>query len=174
MVSRFAVLVRSYQFQVGWTKPPANQTHSYNDWSTKNSFHIGDSLHFRYQRDSVLVVNSKGYESCNVSNPISKFDDGDTVFELDRYGLFYFISGESGHCEAGQKMVVRVMLTPSGSAVSVPSNENGSKDNESDGGDGWDAFSWGPPPRNSTVNLPLSSYLLTALGVVVAILYLLM
>ncbi|KAM7280184.1 hypothetical protein ACFE04_007318 [Oxalis oulophora] len=69
-------------------------------------------IDFKYQNDFVLVVNKTSYKSCIVANPIDIFKYGNTTFEFDRYGYFYFISGEHGHCQAGEKLVVRVMVHP--------------------------------------------------------------
>lgn len=57
----------------------------------------------------MLVVGYEDYENCTTWNAISEFDDGNTVFELNRSGFFYFISGQPDHCTAGQKMIIRVM-----------------------------------------------------------------
>lgn len=62
-------------------------------------------------KDSVLQVSKEDYGNCNTSNPIEEHKDGNTKVKLDRAGAFYFISGEKGHCEKGQKLVV-VVLTP--------------------------------------------------------------
>ena len=115
-------------------------------------------LDFKYNNDSVLVVNHTSYTKCSVSNPIFKFKDGDTVFQFDRYGYFYFISGERGHCKAGQKLIVRVMVHP---VISSPQPAPPPKEDGSDDGDGWDSF-WGPPPQNSTIKLTVASYFMTA------------
>lgn len=45
-----------------------------------------------------------------MSNLISKFEDGNTMFKFDRYGFFYFISEDPDHCKQGQKLVVLVMV----------------------------------------------------------------
>ncbi|XVF70903.1 hypothetical protein PTKIN_Ptkin11bG0199800 [Pterospermum kingtungense] len=173
------ITAASFQFKVGgdkgWTKPTGNESETYNEWATRNRFHVGDSLYFKYKNDSVLVVNHTSYTKCSVSNPIFKFKDGDTVFQFDRYGFFYFISGKRGHCKAGQKLIVRVMVHPAifSSPQPAPSpKEDGSSD---DGGDqgGWDSF-WGPPPANSTIKLTVASYFMTALGGMLVIMYLLM
>ncbi|XP_038688620.1 early nodulin-like protein 1 [Tripterygium wilfordii] len=176
LVSGFASSVSSFQFQVGgeqgWTKPNKNQTETYNDWATMNRFHVGDSLYFKYKNDSVLVVNHTSYNDCIVSNPITKYEDGETVIEFNRYGFFYFISGNPGHCKAGQKLVIRVMVHPAAAAMAP---EPAAQSPGSDGGDGsWDSFNWGPPSVNSTIGLSLASYFMTALGGVLVILYLLM
>ena len=62
-------------------------------------------------KDSVLQVNKEGYVSCNISNPIEEYQDGNTKVKLSRSGPFYFISGTKGNCEKGQKLVV-VVLSP--------------------------------------------------------------
>lgn len=64
---------------------------------------------FKYEEESVMVVMVDDYDKCKSSNPISYFNNGDTVFSLDRSGFFYFISGVSGHCRRGLKMVVKVL-----------------------------------------------------------------
>ena len=64
---------------------------------------------FEYQNDSVLVVEKWDYYHCNTNKPISSFNDGKTVINLDRPGLFYFISGAPDHCKKGQKLLIQVM-----------------------------------------------------------------
>ncbi|CAA0838646.1 early nodulin-like protein 6 [Striga hermonthica] len=121
--SMAAVLVAGFRFQVGgkgrgWKIPTGDEPETYNEWAAMNRFRIGDTLYFEYEKDSVLVVNDADYLSCNTSNPISKFEDGKTVFMFDRSGAFYFISGLPGHCESGQRLIIRVMHP---SEVSAPS-----------------------------------------------------
>ncbi|KAL7088100.1 hypothetical protein ACP275_13G108400 [Erythranthe tilingii] len=141
-----AVLVAGFQYEVGektgWQKPTGKEPETYNQWASKNRFHIGDTVYFKYQKDSVLVVSSADYLNCNTSNPIAKYEDGKTVFTFDRPGFFYFISGQSNHCQSGQRLIVRVMhpseveapeLAPSPAAA-------GGRD-------------FGPPPVSSTSKL---------------------
>lgn len=66
---------------------------------------------FRYQKDSVMVVTSEEYEKCRSSHPLFYSNNGDTVFKLDRPGLFYFISGVAGHCQRGERMIIKVLET---------------------------------------------------------------
>ncbi|XVE50852.1 hypothetical protein DITRI_Ditri01bG0197300 [Diplodiscus trichospermus] len=177
LISMLVVDATSFQFKVGgkkgWTKPTGNESETYNEWAAMNRFHVRDSLYFKYKNDSVLVVNRTSYKNCSVSDPIFKFEDGDTVFQCDRYGFFYFISGEPGHCRAGQRLIVRVIVQ---SAISspqpAPSPGEGGSD---DGGDGWDdSFSRPPPPWNSSIKLTVASCFMTVLGGMVVIMYLLM
>lgn len=128
---------------------------------------------FKYHKDSVLVVNSSDYKSCNTSNPISKFNDGDTVFEFDRSGFFYFISGKHGHCKSGQRLIIRVMHpseieneAPESAPATAPALApvGGS-------GGGWDSDHWGPPGvgLSSATKAYVAS---TALGSMLFVLYL--
>ncbi|KAL3508360.1 hypothetical protein ACH5RR_027761 [Cinchona calisaya] len=180
--SMMAVMVSSFQFEVGgekgWVKPAGNETETYNDWATKNRFHIGDTLYFKYALgDSVLLVNSRDYNKCRTSNPISKFDDGNTVFQFELSGFFYFISGQHGHCKSGQRLIIRVMH-PSEEQVESPESAPspaGAPASGGGGGNGWDSNNnWGPPALNSTDKLTVASYFITFLGGVLVILYWLM
>ncbi|KAI0504220.1 hypothetical protein KFK09_015170 [Dendrobium nobile] len=104
------------QFRVGgplgWRKPTGFESETYNQWAGRNRFHVGDSLYFKYEKDSLLVVGKDHYDECNTMNPLLRFTDGNTTFRFDRFGYFYFISGQWGHCKAGQKLIVRVMVHP--------------------------------------------------------------
>ncbi|KAG0485786.1 hypothetical protein HPP92_009865 [Vanilla planifolia] len=128
-------LAPAYDFYVGgrdgWVAKPAE---SYNLWAESMRFQVGDKLVFIYKtgKDSVLLVKEEDYNSCNTQNPIKKFDDGHTIFQFNRSGPFFFISGAAGHCSQGQKLVVVVMATrkpippptsspPHASPPSVPS-----------------------------------------------------
>ncbi|URE18206.1 Plastocyanin-like domain [Musa troglodytarum] len=96
----------------GWIVPAGDEAESYNRWAMRNRFHVGDSVYFKYKNDSVLVVDREAYGDCNTTDPLLAFDDGNTTFRFDRYGFFFFISGTPGHCEAGQRLIVRVMVHP--------------------------------------------------------------
>ncbi|KZV15159.1 mavicyanin-like [Dorcoceras hygrometricum] len=102
-----------FQFQVGnragWRVPLANQTQLYNEWASRERFTIGDTVRFKYKKDSVMEVNKTEYNECNSSRPNFFSNNGDTTYTLDRSGFFYFISGATGHCEKGQRMIVWVI-----------------------------------------------------------------
>ncbi|EPS63213.1 hypothetical protein M569_11575, partial [Genlisea aurea] len=96
----------------GWALPPSNNTHYFNDWASANRFRINDTLYFRYLKDSVMEVTADDYDRCRSAHPIFFSNNGNTTFDLDRPGLFYFISGVSGHCSRGLKMIVKVLEAP--------------------------------------------------------------
>lgn len=68
---------------------------------------------FKYKKDSVMEVGEGDYRLCNATHPALFSNNGNTVIKLDHSGTFYFISGASGHCEKGQKMILRVMVDES-------------------------------------------------------------
>lgn len=77
---------------------------------------------FKYKKDSVMEVTEKEYNNCNSTRPKFFSNTGDSAFRLDHSGSFYFISGVSGHCEKGQKMIVKV-ISPEDS---IPSDHKSS------------------------------------------------
>lgn len=72
-------------------------------------FYLSIITDFSYKKDSVMVVNKDDYENCVSSHPKFFSNAGSTVYILNKPGLFYFISGVSGHCEKGLKMIVKVL-----------------------------------------------------------------
>jgi len=122
----------AYEFKVGgldaWALPTGGRTDLYQKWATNNTFKVGDSLLFLYppSEDSVIQVTKAAYIRCDVSNPIAKFQDGNTVFKFQQWGSYYFTSGVPGHCEKSEKLAVLVLgangaIPPQDSAsVSAP------------------------------------------------------
>ncbi|WOL15696.1 early nodulin-like protein 1 [Canna indica] len=109
-----AMAADATQFKVGgsngWSVPDPNAM-SFNQWAERNRFHIGDSLLFVYppDKDSVLQVDKDAYDACNTSTFIAKYDDGSTVFTLNRSGAFYFISGVEANCIRNESLIIMVM-----------------------------------------------------------------
>ncbi|XP_027123962.1 early nodulin-like protein 6 [Coffea arabica] len=103
----------SVEFDVGgntgWVIPPSKNDDLYNDWASKNRFKVNDTLIFTYKKDSVMEVTKEEYEKCRSLHPMFFSNNGNTIYALDRSGLFYFISGVSGHCERGLKMIIKVL-----------------------------------------------------------------
>ncbi|PKA59266.1 Early nodulin-like protein 1 [Apostasia shenzhenica] len=112
----------------GWTIPSSNDTDFYNHWAAKNRFKVGDTVSFKYKKDSVMVVSEEEYDKCHSAHPVFFSNNGKTEVRLDRPGLFYFMSGADGHCERGQKMIIKVMGDGTGSAPggSPPAGGHGS------------------------------------------------
>ncbi|KAI3463066.1 hypothetical protein Pfo_019729 [Paulownia fortunei] len=122
------LLQRAYcsEFEVGerggWIVPRANDTEMYNEWASQKRFMVGDTIRFKYKKDSLMEVNKEDYKECNSTRPNFFSNIGNTVFTLDRSGFFYFISGATGHCEKGQRMIVWVMAQDGSRRTSHASN----------------------------------------------------
>ncbi|KAJ0977324.1 hypothetical protein J5N97_012798 [Dioscorea zingiberensis] len=105
--------VSSFEFQVGgasgWSVPSSKDSQFYNHWASDNRFKIGDTINFKYEKDSVMVVGEEDYDKCDSAHPVFFSNSGNTVFSFDRSGMFYFISGIAEHCQKGQKMIIKVM-----------------------------------------------------------------
>ncbi|EEF34136.1 early nodulin-like protein 2 [Ricinus communis] len=101
-----------YTFYVGgkdgWVLNPPED---YNDWAGRNRFSVNDTLVFKYKNgsDSVLVVSKDDYYSCNTKNPIKNLNSGTSVFQFDRSGPFFFITGNEENCQKGQRLIVVVL-----------------------------------------------------------------
>ncbi|PIN17650.1 hypothetical protein CDL12_09683 [Handroanthus impetiginosus] len=97
----------------------------FNKWAEANRFQIGDSIVLKYgKNDSVLEVTEADYKTCNKSNPIKSYNDGNTKITLDKSGPFFFISGAEGHCEKGQKLEIKVLSAKHGLYLAPSPVEN--------------------------------------------------
>ncbi|XP_057791768.1 early nodulin-like protein 21 [Salvia miltiorrhiza] len=109
----------------GWAVPPTNDTDFYDNWASKKRFKVDDTIRFKYKKDSVMEVKKGDYKECNSSRPNFFSNTGNTIYTLNRSGFFYFISGSTGHCEMGQRMIVWVVAQDgSGGTSHHASNSN--------------------------------------------------
>ncbi|CAK9312188.1 unnamed protein product [Citrullus colocynthis] len=110
----------------GWAVPKPKEADKYNKWASHNRFNIDDTVHFKYEKDSVMMVTEEEYKQCFSSKPLFYENNGDSVVKLDRAGLFYFISGVSGHCQKGQRMIIKVLepINPPHPPTAPPNNKN--------------------------------------------------
>ena len=71
-----------------------------------------DTAGFLYppSQDSVLHVTPQAFAACDLSSPVLKLADGNSVFNLTTPGRAYFTSGAPGHCLKGQKLWVDVPM----------------------------------------------------------------
>nr|XP_043611498.1 mavicyanin-like [Erigeron canadensis] len=83
----------------------------YTTWTSSKRFRVGDTLLFHYHPGShnVIQVNRYNYRSCNTSAPWKTFGTGNDSFNIKAPGHYYFSCSFPGHCEAGQKLNVRVL-----------------------------------------------------------------
>ncbi|MFS7901950.1 putative Blue (type 1) copper binding protein [Helianthus anomalus] len=84
---------------------------SYATWASSKSFRVGDTLTFHYNPSAhdVMQVNQHGFRSCNITTPWKTYKTGNDTFIIKAPGHYYFICSFPSHCEAGQKLDVRVL-----------------------------------------------------------------
>ncbi|KAK9086731.1 hypothetical protein Syun_029125 [Stephania yunnanensis] len=93
----------------------------YNEWAFSQSFHPGDTLVFEYNAHShnVMQVNPSDFKSCNsTAPPLAVYTSGDDAVTFKMTGNYYFICGAPGHCEAGQKVEIKVVPSSPSSSMS--------------------------------------------------------
>ncbi|CAL9026061.1 unnamed protein product [Prunus brigantina] len=104
----------------GWT---SRGLVDYNKWASPKDFHVGDTLIFAYnnQFHNVMEVSDQDFQSCNATSAIATYTSGSDTFTLKRPGHFYFLCGAPGHCQAGQKVDIKVTLPVPESLIPSPS-----------------------------------------------------
>ncbi|TVU48623.1 hypothetical protein EJB05_08264 [Eragrostis curvula] len=107
-----------------WGVPPASKPDVYKDWAKSVKFKLGDAIWFLYPptQDSVLQVSPDAFHTCDLSSPLLKLDDGNSIFNLTKPGRVYFTSGAPHHCLKGQKLWVDVPMAD-GSHVKPSAND---------------------------------------------------
>ncbi|KAK9086759.1 hypothetical protein Syun_029153 [Stephania yunnanensis] len=93
----------------------------YNEWASSQSFHPGDTLVFEYHAHShnVMQVNPSDFKSCNsTAPPLAVYTSGNDAVTFKMAGNYYFICGAPGHCEAGQKVEIKVVTSSQSSSMS--------------------------------------------------------
>ncbi|KAK9083915.1 hypothetical protein Scep_030386 [Stephania cephalantha] len=86
-------------------------TTDYAKWASSKTFNVGDTLVFKYLPSihNVMQVTQKDFESCNPpAKAIATYTSGKDTVILKTSGDFYFICSAPGHCDAGQKVHVKV------------------------------------------------------------------
>lgn len=65
---------------------------------------------FKYNHEfhNVIEVSRQDYELCNSSLPILTYTTGHDSIEIKSAGHHYFLCGNPGHCDAGQKLGIFV------------------------------------------------------------------
>ncbi|CAN6679785.1 unnamed protein product [Malus baccata var. baccata] len=93
--------------KINW-KPGVNLS----DWSSHETFYVGDGLYFGYEkhRFNVLEVNETNYENCIDTGFIKNITGGAgrDVFILTQAKTYYFLSS-GGYCFGGLKVSVNVL-----------------------------------------------------------------
>ncbi|XP_015163240.1 mavicyanin-like [Solanum tuberosum] len=93
----------------------------YSQWASTKNFHVNDILVFNYNNKyhNVMQVSKQEYESCTITNPIATFNTGKDSITLQAYGDYYYVCGNPGHCQIGQKFHINIVGTSSQGSASV-------------------------------------------------------
>ncbi|KAK7356507.1 hypothetical protein VNO80_15780 [Phaseolus coccineus] len=78
-------------------------------WIADKMFKVGDALVFQYSSgQSVEEVTKENYDTCNTTNVLATYGNGNTTVPLTRGGDRYFVSGNKLYCLGGMKLHVHV------------------------------------------------------------------
>ncbi|XP_076903723.1 mavicyanin-like [Bidens hawaiensis] len=105
-------------------------------WEQGKKFIVGDVLVFQYaSTDSLCEVGQESFRTCNTTNVIKCYSNGNTSIPLTSPGERYFLCGNKLYCYSGMKLDVTVernqsALAPSEAPLSgVPDVESGGSKN---------------------------------------------
>ncbi|KAJ1435760.1 Phytocyanin domain [Sesbania bispinosa] len=78
-------------------------------WVADKKFNIGDVLLFQYSSaNSVDEVTKENFDTCNTSNVLRSYGNGNTTVPLTKAGDRYFVCGNRLYCLGGMKLHVHV------------------------------------------------------------------
>ncbi|XP_072986168.1 mavicyanin-like [Typha latifolia] len=94
---------------------------NYSTWASTKSFHLGDVIHFEYNKmfHNVMEVSKNDFKACAATSPIATYTTGNDSIVIKRGGHHFFICGVPGHCSIGQKVDIRVPKRTSSAAPSI-------------------------------------------------------
>ncbi|XP_057951065.1 early nodulin-like protein 15 [Malania oleifera] len=106
----------------GWT---TTGKVDYQKWAASQNFKVGDIIQFVYGKayDNVLRVTHEKFQKCDTTAPFTVYSTGNDSVTIKSPGHLYFICGFPGHCQAGQKVDIRVLgdgTNPPAAAPNAP------------------------------------------------------
>ncbi|XP_073284676.1 mavicyanin-like [Primulina huaijiensis] len=105
----------------GWT---VTGNVDYGRWASSKTFRVNDTLLFKFdpQDHNVLQVSLSDFHSCDATAPMATYSTGNDSFFIRSPGHYFFFCGFLGHCQAGQKVDIRVPkpLGPVGAPIGSP------------------------------------------------------
>ncbi|KAJ6912932.1 uclacyanin-3-like [Populus alba x Populus x berolinensis] len=98
----------------GWAIPTGDPAF-YSSWAANQTFNVGEILVFNFMANAhdVAKVTKADYDACTTSSPISVVETSPARISLDASGEHCFICNFTGHCSAGQKMMINVSAASS-------------------------------------------------------------
>ncbi|AES60891.1 plastocyanin-like domain protein [Medicago truncatula] len=84
--------------------------------STSAVYRVGDTaglsiFSYHKQYHDVMEVSHQDYIHCNINSAKAFYHSGSDSINLTNPGDFYFICSKNGHCQAGQKLHIKVHYT---------------------------------------------------------------
>ncbi|KAI9162607.1 hypothetical protein LWI28_028904 [Acer negundo] len=93
-------------------------------WANDKKFQVGDALVFQYSSsDSLCEVTKPNFDSCNTTNAINTYSNGNTTVPLTKPGARYFICGNKLYCFGGMKLQVNVEGDDQASPTGAPQTQ---------------------------------------------------
>ncbi|XP_022738746.1 blue copper protein-like [Durio zibethinus] len=95
-------------------------------WVSDKGFSVGDVLLFQYSSyHSVSEVTKKSFKTCNTTDTLRTFSNGNTTVTLSNAGAAYFVCGNKLHCLGGMRLQVNVEGDQTSSTVGAPEAQPG-------------------------------------------------
>ncbi|GMJ06379.1 hypothetical protein HRI_004307100 [Hibiscus trionum] len=119
----FVELAAAANYTVGGTNGGWDTSTDLQSWVSSQTFAVGDNLIFQYTPNhDVLEVTKADHDSCQTSNPLQTYNDGNTVVPLTSPGKRYFICGTLGHCSQGMQIEIDTLATSTPPPATSPSS----------------------------------------------------
>ncbi|TQD81120.1 hypothetical protein C1H46_033338 [Malus baccata] len=94
----------------------------YNEWISSKEFHVGDEFIFNYKQeeDFGMLVIQEDYDNCSPSLALYHYG-AFTGLTFNIPGTYYVICGEADHCQACQKIRIKINAPEIENSVASPS-----------------------------------------------------
>ncbi|MCL7030365.1 hypothetical protein MKW94_011771 [Papaver nudicaule] len=137
----FSLVIVFSMFVVVMVSHLNEQTLNENGPQTLVGYHV---LLFTYNTEyhNVMQVTHPQYQNCNATAPLKTFTTGNDSITITRNGHYYYLCGFTGHCQAGQKVDIRVARLTTDSASTPAASPSTAPATTS------------PPPSKNSASIP--------------------
>ncbi|KAE8691445.1 Basic helix-loop-helix DNA-binding superfamily protein [Hibiscus syriacus] len=119
-IAMLVQLVMAATYTVGGATGSWDSSTDLQSWWFKSVLTYILSAVFQYTPNhDVLEVTKADHDSCQTSNPLKTYSDGNTVVPLTSPGKRYFICGTLGHCSQGMQIEINTLATPPSTPLSA-------------------------------------------------------
>ncbi|PWA79452.1 cupredoxin [Artemisia annua] len=96
----------------GWNRPKYPEF--YAEYSSVNTFTVGDSLYFNFLNEShnVATVSPEAYHECNLDDAQVVIKTGPGSIDLSTEGVHHYVSTINDDCQVHQKLAILVHPSP--------------------------------------------------------------